>query len=47
MTVRKRKEVEMKMDYVNGIIKRATREDAETEIERDAAKREKQLNELR
>lgn len=41
----------MEMDYVNGLIKTATREDAERdregEREGEAAKREKQLNELR
>lgn len=48
MIVRKRRDVEMDMDYVNGLIKRATRAGCrEREKECEAAKREKQLNGLR
>lgn len=40
MILRKKKEVEMEMDYVNGLIQRATRADAERERVRGSEKRE-------
>lgn len=47
--MRKRKDVEMEMDYVNGLIKnrKALHRQMQREKECEAAKREKQLNELR